>query len=88
MIITAKVEDTTKWEKGFRSHGELFKRQTCVSPVHISINEGNEVAVIFEPENLETFMHILETEGPDAMANDGVIQETMKLFITNKEFQL
>ena len=88
VIITAKVEDPVKWEEGFRSHGELFRRQTCVNPVHISINDENEVALIFEPENLATFMHILDTEGPDAMANDGVLRETVKLFVVDKEFQI
>ena len=39
-------------------------------------------------ENLETFMHILDTEGPDAMANDGVLRETVKLFVMDKEFQI
>lgn len=88
IVFTAKVEDSKKWEEGFRTHGELFKRQTCSSPVHISINEGNEVALIFEASNLETFFHILDTEGPGAMANDGVIRETVKIFVMDKEFHL
>lgn len=88
VIITAKVEDPIKWEEGFRTHGELFKRQTCVSPVHISIQDDNEVALIFEAENLDTFMQILEDEGPAAMANDGVIRETVKIFVMDKEFHL
>jgi hypothetical protein len=88
VVITAKVEDTVKWEEGFRSHGELFRRQTNSNPIHISINDENEVALIFEPKNLETFMHLLESEGPGAMANDGVIRETVKLFVMDKEFQI
>ncbi|MFC3881208.1 hypothetical protein ACFOSV_13525 [Algoriphagus namhaensis] len=88
VIITAKVEDSKKWEEGFRTHGELFKRQTCASPVHISINEGNEVALIFEPSNVETFFKILDTEGPAAMSNDGVIRETVKIFVMDNEFHL
>ncbi len=88
VIITAKVEDSVKWEEGFRTHGELFKRQTCVSPVHISIQEGNEVALLFEVENVDTYMHLLDTEEPGAMANDGVIKETVKIFVMDKEFHL
>jgi hypothetical protein len=88
VIITAKVEDPIKWEEGFRTHGELFKRQTCVSPVHISILDDNEVALIFDAENVDTFMQILDTEGPSAMANDGVIRETVKIFVMDKEFHL
>lgn len=86
VIITAKVEDSAKWEEGFRTHGELFKRLTCVSPIHISIQEGNEVALFSDVENLDTYMKILETEGPAAMANDGVIKETVKIFVMDKEF--
>jgi hypothetical protein len=88
VIITAKVEDPIKWEDGFRTHGELFKRQTCVSPVLISIQDDNEVALIFEAENVDTFMQILEDEGPAAMENDGVIRETVKIFVMDKEFHL
>jgi hypothetical protein len=56
-------------------------------PVDIATSEGNEVAVLFEPENHETFMSILNTVGPATMANGGVIQETVKIFILDKEFQ-
>jgi hypothetical protein len=33
-------------------------------------------------------MHLLDTEGPAAMANDGVIRETVKIFVMDKEFHL
>ncbi|TXE13727.1 hypothetical protein [Algoriphagus aquimarinus] len=59
-----------------------------VSPVHISIQDGNEVALLFEVENVDTYMHLLDTEGPGAMANDGVIKETVKIFVMDKEFHL
>ena len=87
VIITAEVEDLVAWEKAFRSHGDLFKRQTVKKPISISTNEGNEVALIFRPKNLEIFMKILETEGPTAMANDGVKQETVKIFVLDKKFK-
>jgi len=87
VLMTAEVEDLVTWEKGFRSHGDLFRRQTVTKPIGIATNEGNEVGLLFEVENLETYMHILNTEGPDAMANDGVKRETVKMFILDKEFQ-
>ncbi|WP_373398459.1 hypothetical protein V8V91_01570 [Algoriphagus halophilus] len=80
------MEDSAKWKEGFRTHGELFKRLTCVSPIHISIQEGNQVALFSDVENLDTYMKILETEGPAAMANDGVIKDTVKIFVMDKEF--
>jgi len=88
VVVTAKVEDIVKWEEGFRTHGDLFRRQTITKPINISIGEENEVAVFFEPENLDTFMQILESEGPEAMASDGVIKDSAKVFILDKEFKL
>lgn len=88
VVITAEVEDLVKWEEGFRAHGDLFRRQTITKPISIATNEGNEVALIFEPEDLETFMKILDSEGPEAMANDGVKKETVKVFVLDKEFKL
>lgn len=88
VVITAEVEDLAQWEAGFRSHGDLFKRQTVSSPISIATGEGNEVALIFEPEDLDTFMKLLESDGPAAMANDGVKRETVKMFVINKEFVL
>jgi len=88
VVITAKVEDLTKWEEGFRSHGDLFRSQTVTKPVNISTTDGNEVALIFEPEDLGTFMKLLDSAGPEAMANDGVKRETVKIFVMDKEFKL
>lgn len=88
VVITAEVEDLTTWEAGFRTHGDLFRRQTISNPISISTGEGNQVALIFEPENLETFMNLLDSEGPEAMADDGVIKETVKIFVMDKEFAI
>ena len=88
VVITAEVEDLAQWEAGFRSHGELFRRQTNSAPISISTNDKNEVALIFEPADLDTFLQILDAEGPEAMANDGVKQETVKMFVMDKEFQI
>ena len=88
VVITAQVEDLAQWEAGFRSHGDLFRSQTIKNPIDISMNEGNEVALIFEPEDLGTFLELLESAGPEAMANDGVKRETVKMFVMDKEFKL
>lgn len=88
VVITAEVEDLVQWEKGFRTHGDLFRSQTVTKPISISTNENNEVALIFEPEDLGTFMKLLESDGPAAMANDGVKRETVKMFVLDKEFKI
>ena len=41
VVITAEVEDTAKWEQGFRSHGDLFRSQTITKPIGMAIREGN-----------------------------------------------
>ncbi|MEJ2371883.1 MAG: hypothetical protein P8Y07_13670 [Gemmatimonadales bacterium] len=53
VIVTAQIEDPVKWEEGFRTHGELFRRQTVNKPIEFSILEGNRVACCFEPEDLD-----------------------------------
>ena len=89
VIITAQVEDLAKWEEGFRTHGDLFRRQTITRPIGIGFGEGNEVALCLEPENLTTFMEILESPATaEAMAYDGVIRETVRVFVLDKEFQV
>ena len=49
VVVTCQVEDSAKWESAFRTHGELFRTQTVTAPIGIAINDGNEVAVCFEP---------------------------------------
>ncbi len=89
IVVIGEVEDLLKWEEGFRTHGELFKRQTVISPIHFSTEEGNQVAALFEVSDLDTYLQVLESPATaEAMAHDGFKREKMKLFILNKEFQL
>ena len=88
VIITAAVEDTAKWEEGFRTHGDLFRSQT-VTKIDFGIAEDNNVAVCFEMDNLDTYMKILESPATaDAMEFDGVKRDTVKVFVLDKEFDL
>ena len=88
VIITAEVEDTAKWEEGFRTHGDLFSSQTITTMV-FGIGEGNEVALYSEVEDLDTWREILETPAThEAMAFDGVKRETVKVFVLDKELDL
>ncbi len=89
VIITAQIEDPVKFEEGFRSHGELFRKQTVTNPITFSILEGNQVACCFEPEDLDTYFEILNSsETAEAMAFDGVKRETVKIHVLDKEFQV
>ena len=86
VAIIAEVEDLAKWEEGFRTHGELLKNQTVTS-CQYSMNEGNEVAVLFEIDDLDTYMQVLESPATaEAMAFDGINRETVKIFVLDKQF--
>jgi hypothetical protein len=89
VIITANVEDSSKWEAGFRTHVDLFKTMTVKKPIQFTTNGNNEVALCAEPEDLNKYMEILASPATaDAMAYDGVKRETVKVFILDKEVDI
>jgi hypothetical protein len=84
VLITAEVDDLQKWEKGFRTHGDLF-RQMGVSRMEYGITEGNRVAVCGETSNLDAYMKVFNSQATaDAMAVDGVKRQTVRLFVLDK----
>ena len=89
VIATAEVEDISKWEDGFATHGDLFKSQTVASPIsYLTDKESNQIIICFEPSDLETFFSVLENpEAAEAMANDGVKHETVKFFVLDKSME-
>ena len=89
VIVTAQVEDVVKWEAGFRTHGDLFRNSyTVTTPVGIAISEENEIAVCFEPEDLDKALEAIRSPATaEAMAVDGVKRETVKVYVMDKEFQ-
>jgi hypothetical protein len=87
IIITAEVEDGVAWEKGFRTHGDLFRAQTC-SQMEYSI-DGNTVAVLASPDDFDAFMALFEApETAEAMAVDGVKRETVSVYIMDHVWEL
>lgn len=88
VIATIQVEDGSKFEQGFRTHGDLFRSQTISKPICFSVN-GNEVTILFEPDDLDTYLKILDSEETHkAMAFDGVKRETVKIAVLDKEFKI
>ncbi len=87
-IITAQVEDSTNWESAFRSHADLFSKYTATA-IQFVATDDNEVAILWEIANLETFLAQLDApETAEAMAQDGVDQESVKVYILDKEINL
>ena len=50
---------------------------------------GNEVSILFKPDDLDTYLKILDSEETyKAMAFDGVKRETVKIAVLDKEFKI
>ena len=88
VIATAEVEDVTKWESGFQTHGELFKSQTVISPITFSTDEASSrIVVCFEVGDVDAYLAAMESEATaEAMAFDGVKRETVSLVVLDKEY--
>ena len=88
VVVTAQVEDAVKWENGFRTHADLFRSMTITTPMCFAINDSNEVAVYAEPSDLAKYMEILGSPATaEAMAENTVKRETVKVYVLDKEFQ-
>lgn len=89
VIITAQVEDSKKWEEGFRTHVDLFRLMSISSRIEFATTESNEVALCAEPDDLNKYMEILNSPATaEAMAFDGVKRETVKVFVLDKEVKV
>ena len=87
-IITAQVENSAAWENDFRSHVELFRDYTATA-IYFSTTEDNEVAILWEVANLDKFLEQLESPATaEAMAQDGVKHDSVKVFVLDKMINL
>jgi hypothetical protein len=87
IIVTAEVEDPVAWEEAFRTHGDLFRRQTCTQ-MEYAIH-GNEVAVLASPKDFDAFMALFEApDTAQAMETDGVKRDTVKVFVVDNVWDL
>jgi hypothetical protein len=85
VLVTAEVENVQAWEKGFRTHADLFKQMGIVK-MEYAINAGNRVAVCGDTRDLDAYMKIFKSPATaEAMGQDGVKRETVELFVLDKE---
>ena len=88
IIVTAQVEDSTNWERGFRTHADLFNDYTATA-IHFSATDENEVAILWEVTDVNTFLEHMGAPGTaEAMALDGVKPDTVKVFVLDKDVSL
>lgn len=87
IVVIAKCKDQAKWEAGFRSHADLFRTAYGVSePVSYGFGEDNYVAAGFETGDLTKAMSAISSpETAEAMENDGLLRDTVKVFVLDKE---
>ena len=90
VVVTAQVEDLAKWEKGFRTHADLFRNIYGVTtPVSFALGKEDEVAVCFEATDLDKALKGLESPATaEAMALDGIKPGTHKVFVLDRELKV
>ncbi len=87
VIITAQVEDSAKWEEGFRTHGELLKSMTS-TVTYFTISKDNELTLYAEPNDVDKFLEVMDSPATEeAMTYDGVKRDTVKISVLDKEFR-
>tara|TARA_B100001123_G_C15338568_1_gene1033811 strand:+ start:5777 stop:6052 length:276 start_codon:yes stop_codon:yes gene_type:complete len=86
ILITSEVENAEEWNHAFRTHGDLFRQQT-ISRVDIGTTDDNHVAVLFHVSDPDAFFEVLDSPATaEAMGNDGVKRETVKVFVLDGRF--
>jgi hypothetical protein len=62
---------------------------TITKSITYGISEGNRIAVCGEPSDLAAYMKVLESPATaEAMAFDGVLRDTVKVFVLDKEIEV
>jgi hypothetical protein len=87
IVVTAHVKDSAKWERGFRSHQELFKR-SHISLINYTITKDNDVIMYSETDDVDAYRRFVES--PDvakAMEEDGVDRSTVKVYPLDKQLK-
>jgi hypothetical protein len=87
ILVVARCKDQAKWEAGFRSHSDLFRTAYGVSkPVSYGMGDDDYVGSCFETNDLaKTLSAISSPETAKAMESDGLLPETVKVLVFDKE---
>ena len=88
VLVVAQCKDPVKWEQGFRTHSELFRSMT-VKSMSYGMSGDNYIAVCGEPSDLAAYLKALESPATaEAMAFDGILRDTVKFFVLDKELEV
>lgn len=87
ILVTAQCKDQAQWEAGFRTHAEFFRTAYGISgPVSYGMAEDNFVGTCFDTEDVATFMSAIALpETAEAMEGDGLVRDTVKVFVLDRQ---
>jgi hypothetical protein len=90
IVVVAKCKDHAKWEAGFNTHGNFFRDEYGVTkPVSYGLGEDNYVVASFEPNDLAKAIKALDSPATaEAMESDGLVRDTVKVFVLDKELRV
>jgi hypothetical protein len=84
VVLTAQIQDASKWEAAFRTHVDVLRTYTLQAPVQFAITD-DEIALYLQLNDLDAFKRAVESRATaDAMAYDGVKRETVRMFVLDK----
>jgi hypothetical protein len=87
VVLTARVRDPAKWEQGFRSHRELFRKNN-ITMMHYTITRNNDVVLYSETDDIEAYMTMVQSPAiAQAMAEDGVERDSVRIYALDKELK-
>ena len=89
LVITIEVDDLEAWEKGFRTHGDLFRRQTIQGGYDYTVIEAEKrVILCAEVQDVDTFFTLLESQdAEDAKDLDRVKRDTIRIHVLDRRFE-
>jgi hypothetical protein len=86
VILTADVENGAAWERSYRTHGDLFEA-AGLGTIHYNVGDNNHVVMCTDVDDVEAYMDFIGSKSTqDAMKNDGVKRDTVKVFVLDKQF--
>jgi hypothetical protein len=86
VILTADVEDGAAWERAYRTHGDLFKA-AGLGKFQYTVGDDGHVVMSTDTDDVDAYMDFIKSQSTqDAMKNDGVKRETVKVFVLDKTF--
>ena len=90
ILVIAKCKDQAEWEKGFRTHADLFRTAYGISkPVSYGMGDDGYVGACFETTDVARAKSALSSpETAAAMEGDGLLRDTVKVFVFDKELAL